>query len=316
MKHKRKWCTRPIYVMMAVALVLSLWVIALPTQAAEVGSSGLADYVLQKGGGGIAEWSTTQVNNGSYSVKLTLPEAFSGEDYALVKILSPRVWHIKFRFPFSEFSASYWFYVDSSTECSVKDTSYRKGVESLIGTPLPAYTGPYMIIELDTDGNHEYEPAHDRAIVQWEYAICPDDGFYVPDMWQEDIVSDTETFFCTKPFNIMEHLPLSHFKELYGEEEVVGVKICTGGQSWQSVVQGSAFCYVDSVTIHGVTYDLEFCQWLGDVNCDGRVNVLDMVLIGQRWGETGTPGWIREDINGDGCINILDMVLLSQRWTG
>ena len=53
-----------------------------------------------------------------------------------------------------------------------------------------------------------------------------------------------------------------------------------------------------------------------DVNMDGAVNVLDMILISQHMGETGTPGWIREDVNHDGVINVLDMVIVGQHWTG
>ena len=57
-----------------------------------------------------------------------------------------------------------------------------------------------------------------------------------------------------------------------------------------------------------------YAAW--DVNEDGSVNVLDMTLISQDFGQTGTPGWIREDVNGDGVINILDIVLIGQHWTG
>ena len=53
-----------------------------------------------------------------------------------------------------------------------------------------------------------------------------------------------------------------------------------------------------------------------DVNGDGAANVLDMVLIGQHWGETGLTGWIREDANEDGTINVLDMIVIGQHWTG
>jgi len=54
----------------------------------------------------------------------------------------------------------------------------------------------------------------------------------------------------------------------------------------------------------------------GDANGDGMVSVLDMVLIGQHWGETGSPGWIPEDVIEDGVINVLDMILIGQHWTG
>ena len=53
-----------------------------------------------------------------------------------------------------------------------------------------------------------------------------------------------------------------------------------------------------------------------DVNGDGAANVLDMVLVGQHWGETGLTGWIREDANEDGTVNVLDMIIIGQNWTG
>jgi C1A family cysteine protease len=53
-----------------------------------------------------------------------------------------------------------------------------------------------------------------------------------------------------------------------------------------------------------------------DVNLDLSVNVLDMTLVGQHWGETGAAHWIREDVNRDGEISVLDMILIGQHWTG
>jgi len=52
-----------------------------------------------------------------------------------------------------------------------------------------------------------------------------------------------------------------------------------------------------------------------DINGDGDANVLDMVMVGQHWDETGQTGWIREDTNEDGNINILDIILIGQHWT-
>jgi hypothetical protein len=54
----------------------------------------------------------------------------------------------------------------------------------------------------------------------------------------------------------------------------------------------------------------------GDVNGDGHVNALDLVLVGQHFGETGAPGWIPEDINKDGHVDVLDLILIFQNWTG
>jgi hypothetical protein len=33
-------------------------------------------------------------------------------------------------------------------------------------------------------------------------------------------------------------------------------------------------------------------------------------------GKVGTPGWIRSDLNKDGKVDILDLILLGQSWTG
>ncbi|MGQ9675494.1 MAG: cohesin domain-containing protein [Chloroflexota bacterium] len=51
-----------------------------------------------------------------------------------------------------------------------------------------------------------------------------------------------------------------------------------------------------------------------DINCDGTVNILDVGLIGNRWLETGPPGWIREDVNRDGVVNIIDAGLVGEHW--
>ena len=53
-----------------------------------------------------------------------------------------------------------------------------------------------------------------------------------------------------------------------------------------------------------------------DSNGDGAANVLDMVLVGQHWGEAGLTGWIREDTNEDGTVNVLDMIIIGQNSTG
>ena len=46
-----------------------------------------------------------------------------------------------------------------------------------------------------------------------------------------------------------------------------------------------------------------------DINRDGRVDDIDSQLLVERYGETGVPGWIREDIIGDGRVNILDLMI-------
>jgi len=57
-----------------------------------------------------------------------------------------------------------------------------------------------------------------------------------------------------------------------------------------------------------------YADW--DVNMDGSVNVFDMILVGDHWGQSGAAHWIREDCKRDGAINVLDMILIGQYWTG
>ena len=49
----------------------------------------------------------------------------------------------------------------------------------------------------------------------------------------------------------------------------------------------------------------------GDVNLDGIVNVLDLILVAQQLGKR-LPANSPEDVNGDGIVNIFDLTLVAQ----
>ena len=52
-----------------------------------------------------------------------------------------------------------------------------------------------------------------------------------------------------------------------------------------------------------------------DVNGDGRVDILDLVLVAQSIGDSSPSGTgARYDVNGDGVVNVLDLVLVSQHF--
>jgi outer membrane protein assembly factor BamB len=95
----------------------------------------------------------------------------------------------------------------------------------------------------------------------------------------------------------------------------------SGNQLWEFVTEESGA--EDGYVLQGVAVS-DGCLYFGndggylyalgnalpawDVNGDGVVNVLDMVLVRLQLGETGSPGWIPEDVTADGTINILDLV--------
>ena len=51
-----------------------------------------------------------------------------------------------------------------------------------------------------------------------------------------------------------------------------------------------------------------------DVNCDEVIDILDVARVGLHWGETGDPGWIREDVDNNGSVDILDIALIGLHW--
>ena len=55
--------------------------------------------------------------------------------------------------------------------------------------------------------------------------------------------------------------------------------------------------------------DRAFPAW--DVNQDGRVNVLDLILVSQNLGEDASVS-PQADVNGDGAINVLDLIVIAQ----
>ena len=52
-------------------------------------------------------------------------------------------------------------------------------------------------------------------------------------------------------------------------------------------------------------------QTTGDVNRDGQVSILDLVLVARNFGKS-VPAHSEVDLNGDGIVNILDLILVSQ----
>jgi hypothetical protein len=51
-----------------------------------------------------------------------------------------------------------------------------------------------------------------------------------------------------------------------------------------------------------------------DVNGDGIIDVFDMILVGNHFGETGSAGWIPEDVNADGVIDVFDMIVIGNHF--
>ena len=70
-----------------------------------------------------------------------------------------------------------------------------------------------------------------------------------------------------------------------------------------------------SVESHEITLTVEEQLIAGDVNGDGKVNVLDLVLVAQQFGKD-VPANSPADVTGDGVVNILDLVRVAQEFAG
>jgi len=51
-----------------------------------------------------------------------------------------------------------------------------------------------------------------------------------------------------------------------------------------------------------------------DVNNDGRCSIMDLVLVSNHYGQSGSHGWIREDVDNNGVITVLDLSLVSNHY--
>ena len=79
----------------------------------------------------------------------------------------------------------------------------------------------------------------------------------------------------------------------------------------QNVQFGASTGSLISAGPHEVTLVVEGQLATGDVNRDGQVSILDMILIAQQLGKK-VPLHSAVDVNGDGTISILDLILVAQ----
>ena len=67
-----------------------------------------------------------------------------------------------------------------------------------------------------------------------------------------------------------------------------------------------------------VTAEVELLPW--DLNNNDQVDVGDLVIVGNHFGETGTPGWIIPelgktcDFNNNGQIDVGDLVIVGNHF--
>ena len=86
-----------------------------------------------------------------------------------------------------------------------------------------------------------------------------------------------------------------------GETELALQNFQFGAISGESILAGP----------HQITIVVEGGLAAGDVNRDGQVSILDLILIAQQLGKR-VPAGSAVDVNGDGIVSILDLIRVSQ----
>ena len=95
-----------------------------------------------------------------------------------------------------------------------------------------------------------------------------------------------------------------------GDATLANLAPLTADQAWYrlkpAVIGYRAEAWTPSSTVVGTPGQREIV--LGDVNADGVVNILDLVLVASRIGGAYTP---EADINGDGIVDVQDLVVIA-----
>ena len=77
--------------------------------------------------------------------------------------------------------------------------------------------------------------------------------------------------------------------------------------------QTSSYVYTSGEIRHFLLSVRKTTSW--DVNGDDSIDILDLALIGQRFGEeVEEGGFIEEDVNGDGMVDISDLILVARHF--
>ncbi|TVQ53847.1 MAG: PEP-CTERM sorting domain-containing protein [Phycisphaerales bacterium] len=115
----------------------------------------------------------------------------------------------------------------------------------------------------------------------------------------------------------------------YGDETPFAEPILPEGVSFADVlanVQEMAFTTLEPGFVYGFTdFDIRIDNIridvtlpdtgpVGDLNGDGVVNVLDLLILLENWGACPNRGNCPADLNEDGTVNVLDLLVLLENW--
>ena len=175
--------------------------------------------------------------------------------------------------------------------------------------PSVGQAGTYTVYFTVTDG--EFSDTESATIVVSELNHAPVINTLVP--------SDGSTYNEAESINIEASASDEDGDALSYIIKIDGVTISTLSSYVWNTDYASAGTHTIEVTVsdgtestsmqHSITINDVHPRW--DVNEDGEVNILDITLIGQQYGNTVSTPYPRWDVNQDGVINIQDLTVTS-----
>ncbi|MCD4703259.1 MAG: putative Ig domain-containing protein [Methanosarcinaceae archaeon] len=175
--------------------------------------------------------------------------------------------------------------------------------------PSVGQAGTYTVYFTVTDG--EFSDTESATIVVSELNHAPVINTLVP--------SDGSTYNEAESINIEASASDEDGDALSYIIKIDGVTISTLSSYVWNTDYSSAGTHTIEVTVsdgtettsmqHSITINDVHPRW--DVNEDGEVNILDITLIGQQYGNTVSTPYPRWDVNQDGVINIQDLTVTS-----
>ena len=180
------------------------------------------------------------------------------------------------------------------------------------------YINSNMVLEaLKIYATQVTEPAMATVILQADNNNSPGEEIY---SWEVDVSAETHgnNYFLIITTDLCIYLDEDNYywltlhaadtesqiTWLYSNNATFNYTTSTDqGTNWESVITGN--CGALSVWAEYI-YEPEVDEMIGDINADGDVNILDVVLLANA---VLTGNYLSEgDINGDGMNNVLDIV--------
>ena len=195
------------------------------------------------------------------------------------------------------------------------------GSEECSGSGLGILTGFKRIEDVNGDGHPDVVPEHFNNFVRvisgqdcsaiWTTPVIDSPTVAAPindinndgvhDLVVGTLFSDNYTYFLSGIDGAI--LQSANFGTPV--DAIASIPDVVGDGSWELVAggrDGTISCLsggIDAIVFNPA-----------DINQDGSVNVIDLLIVIDQWGQTDSPA----DINGDGIVNVSDLLMVIANW--